>query len=45
MAGVSPDDIDLAEVHDCFTPAEVFAIEDVGFFPGRPRAPSRRPRD
>ena len=33
MAGVSADDIDLAEVHDCFTPAEVFAIEDVGFFP------------
>ena len=33
MAGVSPDDIDVAEVHDCFTPAEVLAIEDVGFFP------------
>jgi acetyl-CoA C-acetyltransferase len=33
MAGVSPTDIDVAEVHDCFTPAEVFAIEDVGFFP------------
>ncbi len=35
-AGVGPADIDLAEVHDCFTPAEVIAIEDLGFFePGR----------
>ncbi|MDI6642469.1 MAG: thiolase domain-containing protein [Candidatus Hodarchaeaceae archaeon] len=31
MAGVGPDDIDLAEVHDCFTIAELMAIEDLGF--------------
>ena len=31
-AGVKPSDIDLAEVHDCFTPAEIMAIEDIGFF-------------
>ena len=33
MAGKSPDDIDLAEVHDCFTIAEIMATEDLGFFP------------
>jgi acetyl-CoA C-acetyltransferase len=32
MAGLSPADIDVAEVHDCFTPAEVIATEDLGFF-------------
>jgi acetyl-CoA C-acetyltransferase len=31
MAGVSPDDIDLAEVHDCFSCAELLAYEDLGF--------------
>jgi len=31
MAGVGPRDIDLAEVHDCFTIAEIMAIEDLGF--------------
>ncbi|MHC1624856.1 MAG: thiolase domain-containing protein [Methermicoccaceae archaeon] len=31
MAGMSPSDIDLAEVHDCFTIAEICAIEDLGF--------------
>jgi acetyl-CoA C-acetyltransferase len=31
MAGVGPRDIDLAEVHDCFTIAEIVAIEDLGF--------------
>jgi len=31
MAGVEPKDIDLAEVHDCFTIAEIMAIEDLGF--------------
>jgi acetyl-CoA C-acetyltransferase/acetyl-CoA acyltransferase len=30
-AGVGPADIDLAEVHDCFTIAEVLATEDLGF--------------
>jgi acetyl-CoA C-acetyltransferase len=40
MAGVTPKDIQLAEVHDCFTIAEVLATEDLGFFkPGEgPRA-------
>jgi acetyl-CoA C-acetyltransferase len=33
MAGVSPKDIDFAEVHDCFTIAEIIDIEDLGFFP------------
>ncbi len=32
MAGVAPKDIDLVEVHDCFTIAEILAIEDLGFF-------------
>lgn len=32
QAGVSPRDIDVAEVHDCFTIAEVLAMEDLGFF-------------
>lgn len=31
MAGLGPDDIDLAEVHDCFTIAEIVAVEDLGF--------------
>jgi acetyl-CoA acetyltransferase len=31
-AGVTPDDVDVAEVHDCFTIAEVLAIESLGFF-------------
>lgn len=33
MAGVKPADIKIAEVHDCFTIAEVVATEDLGFFP------------
>jgi acetyl-CoA C-acetyltransferase len=32
MAGVTPDDIQVAEVHDCFTIAEIIATEDLGFF-------------
>ena len=31
MAGVGPADIDVAEVHDCFTIAEMMAYEDLGF--------------
>lgn len=32
QAGVTADDIRIAEVHDCFTIAEVVASEDLGFF-------------
>ena len=32
MAGIAPKDVDLVEVHDCFTIAEICAIEDLGFF-------------
>ncbi|MFH1235260.1 MAG: thiolase domain-containing protein, partial [Candidatus Diapherotrites archaeon] len=31
-AGITPEDVDFAEVHDCFTIAEILAIEDLGFF-------------
>jgi acetyl-CoA C-acetyltransferase len=37
-AGVTPDDLDLAEVHDCFAIAELLAYEDLGFC-GRGEAP------
>jgi len=33
MANIAPKDIDFAEVHDCFTIAEIIDIEDLGFFP------------
>ena len=39
MAGITSDDVDLAEVHDCFTIAEIVASEDLGFF-----APGEGPR-
>lgn len=32
QAKLEPKDIQAAEVHDCFTCAEIFAIEDLGFF-------------
>jgi acetyl-CoA C-acetyltransferase len=32
MAGVTAKDIQIAEVHDCFTIAEIVATEDLGFF-------------
>jgi acetyl-CoA C-acetyltransferase len=32
-AGLQPEDIDMAEVHDCFTIAEILALEDIGFYP------------
>ena len=31
MARMTPQDIDVAEVHDCFTIAELMAYEDLGF--------------
>jgi acetyl-CoA C-acetyltransferase len=33
MAGISPKDIQFAEMHDCFTIAEIIASEDLGFCP------------
>jgi len=36
MAGVAADNVKVAEVHDCFTIAEIIATEDIGFFkPGQ----------
>ncbi|MGC9149827.1 MAG: thiolase domain-containing protein [Candidatus Micrarchaeia archaeon] len=32
QAKLQPKDIEVAEVHDCFTIAEILAIEDLGFF-------------
>ena len=31
QAGIEPRQVDVAEVHDCFTIAEILAIEDLGF--------------
>jgi acetyl-CoA C-acetyltransferase len=31
MAGMKPSDIKIAQVHDCFTIAEIMAYEDLGF--------------
>lgn len=31
MAGIKPDDVKVAQVHDCFTIAEIMAYEDLGF--------------
>ncbi|MCK4950047.1 MAG: thiolase domain-containing protein [Thermoplasmata archaeon] len=31
MAGIEPKDVDVADVHDCFTIAEILAYEDLGF--------------
>jgi acetyl-CoA C-acetyltransferase len=33
MAGRNPEDVDLAEVHDCFTIAEIMAVEAAGLVP------------
>ncbi len=32
MANVAPENIDIAEVHDCFTIDELKAVEDLGFY-------------
>lgn len=32
MANITPKDIDLAEVHDCFTITQIINCEDLGFF-------------
>lgn len=32
MAGIKPEDIHLAEVHDCFTITQILNTEDLGFF-------------
>jgi acetyl-CoA C-acetyltransferase len=31
MSGLSTKDVDLLEIHDCFTIAEIIALEDLGF--------------
>jgi acetyl-CoA C-acetyltransferase len=31
VAGVTPEEVDVATVHDCFTIAEIMAYEDLGF--------------
>lgn len=31
-AGITPQDVDVAELHDCFTIAEIIAVEDLGFY-------------
>lgn len=31
-AGITPHDIQIAELHDCFSIAELFAMEDLGFW-------------
>ncbi len=33
IAGLTAGQVSVAEVHDCFTVAEVLAMEDLGFFP------------
>ena len=33
MAGITPKDVDVVELHDCFTIAEVVDSEDLGLFP------------
>jgi len=40
---LGPEDVDIAEVHDCFTIAEVLALESLGFYePGEAIGAARR---
>ncbi len=32
-AGMAPEDVDVAQVHDAFSPGEVFLVEELGFCP------------
>lgn len=32
-AGIGPEEIDVVEIHDCFSMTEIIAIEELGFFP------------
>jgi len=32
QSGIRPKEVDFAEVHDCFTIAEIIAMEDLGFY-------------
>jgi acetyl-CoA C-acetyltransferase len=32
LSGLNPEDVQIAEVHDCFSIAEILHIEDLGFF-------------
>jgi acetyl-CoA C-acetyltransferase len=46
QAGIGPEDIDVAELHDCFSIAEIVDSEDLGFYPkgeGGPAVAERRP--
>ena len=49
QAGTGPAEIDLLEVHDCFTIAELMALEDLGFYApgaaGRATADGETARD
>ena len=44
MANITPKDIDFAEVHDCFTIAEVIDIEDLRFLSKRNCCPCNKGR-
>lgn len=33
MSGLTPADIQVCEVHDCFSIAEIIHLEDLGFYP------------
>jgi len=33
MSGLGPDDVDVMQVHDAFSPGELFTVEELGFCP------------